>query len=120
MAPGRAWSKGRATESRSATIADEICDGESIPPDDPEDTTRKASMRFRSTLLPLVLLSMAACGRGEPVDREADRLLRDMSAVLEEAPRFSFAASEIRDVVDREGKTSQLEIDHRTFVERPN
>lgn len=78
-------------------------------------------MRFRSTLLPLVLLSMAVCGRGdEPVDRKADRLMREMSTLLEDTPRFSFAASEIRDVVDREGKTSQLEIDHRTFVERPN
>ena len=78
-------------------------------------------MSFRSTLLPLLLLSAAACGRGEPaMDREADRLLRDMSALLENTPRFSFAASETRDVVDLDGNTSQQEFDHRTYVERPN
>ena len=80
-------------------------------------------MRSRSSSLVFLFFLLAVgCSREErpSVDQEADRRLREMSTVLAEAPRFSFAASETRDVVDAEGQTQQLQLEHRAYVERPN
>jgi hypothetical protein len=43
-----------------------------------------------------------------------------MSDLLRQAPRFSFATSEIRDVVGPDGTMQQHSIGHKTYVERPN
>lgn len=79
-------------------------------------------MRLRSSSLVFLILFTVGCSReeGPTVDQEADRRLRDMSTLLAEAPRFSFSASETRDIVDAEGQTQQLQLEHRAYVERPN
>lgn len=80
-------------------------------------------IRRGSISIVLLLLLGLGCARedgGPTVDREADRLLHAMSDLLAETPRFSFAASEVRDVVGVDGNMTRLELDHRTYLERPD
>ena len=57
---------------------------------------------------------------GPAVDREADRLLREMSATLTKAPRFALEAEEVFDEIPDVGPRRSLTSARRIAVERPD